>query len=68
MAKLASEMMKPDETVVQSDKTAEILEKIPEGDLCGVGKKLQKQLALYFNIHTCDESWSKESATTGSRS
>jgi DNA polymerase-4 len=56
LAKLASDMMKPDGlTVIQPDRVGEILEKIPVGDLCGVGKKLQKQLALYFNIHTCGE-------------
>jgi len=54
LAKLASDMMKPDGlTVITPDRVRDILEKIPVGDLCGVGKKLQKQLALYFNIHTC---------------
>lgn len=56
LAKLASDMFKPDGLmVVPPDKVRELIEKIPVGDLCGVGKKLQKQLALYFNIHTCGE-------------
>lgn len=56
LAKLASDMQKPDGlTIITADETVEIIDKIPVGDLCGVGKKLQKQLALYFNIHTCGE-------------
>lgn len=56
LAKLASDMQKPDGlTVIAPDKVADILERTPVGDLCGVGKKLQRQLALYFNIHTCGE-------------
>jgi DNA polymerase-4 len=56
LAKLASDMQKPDGlTVIQPDKVAQIIERLPVGDLCGVGKKLQKQLALYFNLHTCGE-------------
>lgn len=56
LAKLASDMKKPDGlTVIPPDRVQEIIENIPAGDLCGVGKKLQKQLALYFNVHTCGE-------------
>lgn len=56
LAKLASEMQKPDGlTVISPERVGQILEKTPVGDLCGVGKKLQRQLALYFNIHTCGE-------------
>ncbi|MDK9716870.1 MAG: DNA polymerase IV [Trichlorobacter sp.] len=56
LAKLASDMQKPDGlTVIPPDRVAQIIERLPVGDLCGVGKKLQKQLALYFNIHTCGE-------------
>jgi DNA polymerase-4 len=56
LAKLASDMQKPDGlTIIPPDRVREILEKIPVGDLCGVGKRLQKQLALYCNVHTCGE-------------
>lgn len=56
LAKLASDMQKPDGlTIIPPDRVGQLLEKIPAADLCGVGKKLQKQLALYFNIHTCGE-------------
>lgn len=56
LAKLASDMQKPDGlTIILPDRVGQIIEQIPAGDLCGVGKKLQKQLALYFNIHTCGE-------------
>ncbi len=56
LAKLASDMVKPDGlTLIPSDRVQEIIENIPAGDLCGVGKKLQRQLALYFNVHTCGE-------------
>ncbi len=56
LAKLASDMQKPDGlTIIPADKVSEIIDKIPVGDLCGVGKKLQKQLALYFNVRTCGD-------------
>ncbi len=56
LAKLASDMQKPDGlTVIHPDRIAETIENLPAGDLCGVGRKLQKQLALYFNIHTCGD-------------
>ena len=40
---------------ISPDRVQETIENIPVGDLCGVGKKLQKQLALCFNVHTCGE-------------
>ncbi|NJD37149.1 MAG: DNA polymerase IV [Geobacter sp.] len=56
LAKLASDMEKPDGlVVVPPDRVGQIIEKIPVGDLCGVGKKLQKQLLFYCNIKTCGE-------------
>lgn len=56
LAKLASDMQKPDGlTIISPDKVKETLENIPVGDLCGIGRKLQKQLLLYFNIKTCGE-------------
>lgn len=56
LAKLASDMQKPDGlTIIKSEEVSRIIEKLPVGDLCGVGKQLQKQLTLYFNVHTCGE-------------
>jgi len=56
LAKLASDMEKPDGlTIIPPDRVGQIIEKIPVGDLCGVGKKLQKQLLFYCNIKTCGE-------------
>lgn len=56
LAKLASDMQKPDGlTIIPPDRIGHVIENIPVGDLCGVGRKLQKQLALYFNIHACGE-------------
>lgn len=56
LAKLASDMQKPDGlTVISPDQVQPILEQMPVGELCGVGKKLQKQLLLYCNIRTCGE-------------
>ena len=55
LAKLASEMQKPDGlTVIEPDKVAEVLERIPAKDLCGVGGKTARQLALY-GIATCGD-------------
>jgi len=56
LAKLASDMEKPDGlTIITQDRVKEVLERMPVGELCGVGKKLQKQLLLYCNIKTCGE-------------
>ncbi len=56
LAKLASDMEKPDGlTVISPDQVKRVLEQMPVGELCGVGKKLQKQLLLYCNIRTCGE-------------
>ncbi len=56
LAKLASDMQKPDGlTVITPDRVRDVLEQMPVGELCGVGKKLQKQLLLYCNITTCGE-------------
>lgn len=55
LAKLASDMQKPDGmTVIPPDRVEQILEKIPIGDLCGIGKKTQRQLNL-LGITTCGE-------------
>lgn len=56
LAKLASDMQKPDGlTIIAAEKVAETLERLPVGDLCGVGKRLRQQLAQYLNVHTCGE-------------
>ncbi|MFZ3209446.1 MAG: DNA polymerase IV [Geobacteraceae bacterium] len=55
LAKLASEMQKPDGlTVIRADEIAKVLERIPAKELCGVGAKTARQLALY-GIGTCGE-------------
>lgn len=56
LAKLASDMQKPDGlTVIIPERVNDLLERMPVGELCGIGKKLQKQLLLYCNVKTCGE-------------
>lgn len=55
LAKLASDMKKPDGlTVIAPHAVAGILERVPVGDLCGVGRKTERQLRL-LGITTCGE-------------
>jgi DNA polymerase IV len=55
LAKLASEMKKPDGlTVIEPDRVQEVLERLPIKELCGIGRKTERQLAL-FGIRTCGE-------------
>ena len=55
LAKLASDMQKPDGlTVIEPEKVAQVLERVPAKDLCGVGGKTARQLALY-GIATCGD-------------
>ena len=55
LAKLASEMKKPDGlTVLRPAEIPTLLETVPVGDLCGIGPKLQRQLAL-LGVRTCGE-------------
>lgn len=55
LAKLASDMQKPDGlTIIAPDQVADILEKMPVKELCGIGKRVEKQLAD-LNIFTCGE-------------
>lgn len=55
LAKLASDMQKPDGlTIIKPKDVSRILERIPVKDLCGVGGKTAKQLAI-FGIQTCGE-------------
>jgi len=55
LAKLASEMKKPDglTPILPADVTR-ILEHLPVGELCGVGRKMARQLLL-MGIQTCGE-------------
>ncbi len=55
LAKLASEMHKPDGlTVIPPDKIAAVLEGTPIKDLCGIGAKTARRLNLY-GIETCGQ-------------
>lgn len=55
LAKLASEMKKPDGLTVLSPETVPcVLESLPVGELCGVGAKTARQLNL-LGIRTCGE-------------
>jgi DNA polymerase-4 len=55
LAKLASEMKKPDGlTAIKPGEVSRILERIPVGELCGIGKKTAYQLKV-ININTCGE-------------
>ncbi|GFO63727.1 DNA polymerase IV [Geomonas paludis] len=55
LAKLASDMQKPDGlTVIAPDQVARVMERLPIQELCGIGAKTQQQLAA-FGIRTCGE-------------
>lgn len=55
LAKLASDMKKPDGlTVIKPENVPAVLDRIPAGDLCGIGRKTARQLALY-GIATCGD-------------
>jgi DNA polymerase-4 len=55
LAKLASEMKKPDGlTVIRPDEVPRALETIPARDLCGIGSQTARQLDLY-GIRTCGD-------------
>jgi DNA polymerase-4 len=55
LAKLASEMKKPDGlTILRPVEIPALLETVPAGELCGIGPKLQRQLAL-LGVRTCGE-------------
>jgi len=55
LAKLASDMQKPDGlTVITPDDVARVMERLPVGDLCGIGKRTAYQLKV-MNINTCGE-------------
>ena len=55
LAKLASEMQKPDGlTVIEPDKINAVLENMPVGELCGIGKRMEKHL-FTLGITTCGQ-------------
>lgn len=55
LAKLASDMQKPDGlTVIAPDRIKEVLESVTIGDLCGIGRKLERQLNL-LGIRNCGQ-------------
>lgn len=48
-------MQKPDDlTIINPEDVSRTLERLPIGDLCGVGKKMQKHLNM-LSIYTCGE-------------
>ena len=55
LAKLASDMQKPDGlTVIAQDRITAVLESVTIGDLCGIGKKLERRLNL-LGIKNCGQ-------------
>lgn len=55
LAKLASEMKKPDGlTVIRPEEVSGLLEQMPVQELCGIGKKIERHL-LMLGIRTCGE-------------
>ena len=55
LAKLASDMKKPDGlTILTTEDVSRVLERMPVGELCGIGKKTAYQLKV-MNINTCGE-------------
>lgn len=55
LAKLASEMKKPDGlTVILPEEVSRVLEWLPAKELCGIGKKMERHL-LMLGIQTCGE-------------
>jgi DNA polymerase-4 len=55
LAKLASEMHKPDGlTILRPEEVSSVLERVPIGELCGIGKKMEQHLHL-LGIQTCGQ-------------
>jgi DNA polymerase-4 len=55
LAKLASDMQKPDGlTVIKPEDVSRVLERMPIKELCGVGKKMERHLNM-MSIYTCGE-------------
>ena len=55
LAKLASDMQKPDGlTVILPEDVSRVLERMPIKELCGIGRKMERQLNM-MSIYTCGE-------------
>jgi DNA polymerase IV len=55
LAKLASEMQKPDGlTVIRPEDVARVLERMPIKELCGIGKRMERAINI-MSIYTCGE-------------
>jgi len=55
LAKLASDMQKPDGlTVIRPEDVARVMERLPVGELCGIGRKTAYRFKV-MNINTCGE-------------
>lgn len=55
LAKVASEMKKPDGlTIIRPEEVGRTLERLPIKELCGIGRKTERQLNL-MGIYTCGE-------------
>lgn len=55
LAKLASDMQKPDGlTIIKPEEVSRVLETMPIGELCGIGKKMERHLNL-ISIRTCGQ-------------
>ncbi|MBI5484113.1 MAG: DNA polymerase IV [Deltaproteobacteria bacterium] len=55
LAKLASDMHKPDGlTIIRPEDVSRVMEHLPVGELCGIGRKMERHLNL-MSIYTCGE-------------
>lgn len=55
LAKLASDMQKPDGlTIIKPEDVSRVMERLPVKELCGIGRKTERQLTL-MGIRTCGE-------------
>lgn len=55
LAKLASDMQKPDGlTIISPEDVSRVMERLPVKELCGIGRKTERQLTL-MGIRTCGE-------------
>lgn len=55
LAKLASDMQKPDGlTIIEPETVSTLLENMPIEKLCGIGRKMQRRLNM-MSIYTCGE-------------
>ncbi|MBT1070299.1 DNA polymerase IV [Pelotalea chapellei] len=55
LAKLASDLQKPDGlTIIKPEDVSRIMERMPVGSLCGIGKKTVRELKV-MGINTCGE-------------